>query len=934
MISRRLSLHTRTFVVFLALLGSALAGTAAAQVTVPGNYGTVQAAINAVVSGALPDGTTINVQAGTYGEALSIKNTNRSFTVRGVGGSAATVIDAAGRGAPALTIMNASGQVAFRGLTFRHGTSAVEGGGFIIKTSSPALSDCVFELNSAFRGGGGALFTSNATFSGCVIRNNTSSHFGGGLYIVNGSRPVFTGCSILNNSSGNGGAGVGNNGAGGGVFSHDSSPTFRGSKIDNNSSKFAAGGVFHQGIYGSGNGVATLTMEDSEIADNVTVQFSTTDNPAEGGGMHVEDNAVAALTRVRVLRNRANTGGGLNTYRGRYDVVDSVIDSNVAAATTKANTGFGGGVAATSNNPAAPQRPGSIINLTRTLVRNNSAVVTGGGIAVIGDNFSSIRASLSLVGSVVAGNQSQSQGGGILVNRTDASLSNSLILSNSVAGGAQPVGGGMEVTAGSGATIAGTTFAGNSAAAYGGGLFVDNGSNLQMNGSRLYNNSAAAFSGGGLFIGPPNTTGTVQNSIIADNTGYQIVEHLCGVVSYVNNTITPRAGNTDVYSGLSCGTATSVGQFESQGNGRSGNDSDVPRFQHVLAAPAAGTAFTLAWAVGRATAVTIGGVGTFNGSIGTTDVAPPFSTTYSLTATASGPDGGDYGAVTAGVSVVQPPITSRGPAARGDFDGDGRSDTSVFRPTDGTWYLRYATGATSGVQWGGGSDIPVPADYDGDGKTDVAVFRPSDGVWYLIFSSTGAATGVAWGGGGDIPVPADYDGDGRADIVVFRPSEGIWYIRYSSTGTAAGVRWGGQGDVPVPADFDGDGKADIAVFRPGNGVWYVWYSATNTQAGYQWGGGNDVAVPGDYDGDGKADIAVFRRSDGVWYLRYASGATAGVPWGGGADIPVPGDYNGDGKTDIAVFRPSEGTWYLRYSGTGATAGIRWGAAVDIPIPQR
>jgi hypothetical protein len=126
--------------------------------------------------------------------------------------------------------------------------------------------------------------------------------------------------------------------------------------------------------------------------------------------------------------------------------------------------------------------------------------------------------------------------------------------------------------------------------------------------------------------------------------------------------------------------------------------------------------------------------------------------------------------------------------ATADFDGDGRTDLSVFRPSDGTWHVLQSGTNTYRVQpFGLNTDEIVPGDYDGDGRTDFAVFRPSTGVWYVLRSSDSLVSTINWGLATDKPVPTDYDGDGKTDIAVYR--NGTWYLLQSSN------------DKPVPSAF-------------------------------------------------------------------------------------------------------------------------------------
>src|ERR1044072_3760895 len=119
------------------------------------------------------------------------------------------------------------------------------------------------------------------------------------------------------------------------------------------------------------------------------------------------------------------------------------------------------------------------------------------------------------------------------------------------------------------------------------------------------------------------------------------------------------------------------------------------------------------------------------------------------------------------------------PYFRPTFSGFGSEVDVILQQPNGKIVLSGAFDVSNGVPRINSTRLlyalrTAPFDFDGDGKSDISLFRPSIATWFAINSSDGAFSINQWGSNGDKTVPADYDGDGKTDLAIWRPSNGVW----------------------------------------------------------------------------------------------------------------------------------------------------------------
>jgi len=299
---------------------------------VPTEWGTIQAAIQAVVWGEV-----ICVDPGVYYENLDFGG--KITTVVGIAGTTLTTIDGGNSGT---VVTMASAEVTateIRGFTLTHGAAAY-GGGVYILSSSPTLRDLVITDNHATTAGGGIhMEVAYPQIHDVVIEANSAVNSGGGIF-AQSSGGTANGFVLRGNTAE----------SGGGLYADATATAFLDGLIEDNAASMYGGGM-------SAVSGATPWLYNVRIVDNtageggggvaawggspglrsVIIAGNRALGTGEGGGLNLNASSIPTLEHVAVVGNEAGgDGGGFFTRASFPALYDTTVTHNTA-------TGNGGG---------------------------------------------------------------------------------------------------------------------------------------------------------------------------------------------------------------------------------------------------------------------------------------------------------------------------------------------------------------------------------------------------------------------------------------------------------------------------------------------------------------------------------------------------------------------------------------------------------------
>ncbi len=231
-----------------------------------------------------------------------------------------------------------------------HSISPRNGGGMYKVSSNIDITDCRFRRNDAAASGAGIyenLSTSLSVYTNCTITQNTSAVDGGGMYILTSSC-IYQDCIFTSNDATDDGAGI--------YLSGSGVPSFRKCTITSNDAGGEGGAVF---ITGSGsptldsctinsntagsNGGAVASYTTGTAGFTATVISGNTSG-STGGGLF-NNSSPAAITNCLISGNLAAGGGGIWNALSDAVIINCTIAGNRA-------TAQGGGIANGTSNPS------------------------------------------------------------------------------------------------------------------------------------------------------------------------------------------------------------------------------------------------------------------------------------------------------------------------------------------------------------------------------------------------------------------------------------------------------------------------------------------------------------------------------------------------------------------------------------------------------
>ena len=282
--------------------------TFAATINVPADQPTVQAAINAAVTG-----DTVLVAPGTYKENINFMG--KAITVTSSGGAKVTIIDG---GLAASVVTFSSGETSasvLSGFTVTNGKASFGGGGIEISSASPTILKNVIKKNQACDGDGIEVSFGSPIIRGNQIVGNIQSGCsggtgGGGIEIGGAASAQVIGNLIANNNAGDG------IGGGGISLFAAGTPTITNNIFMGNTNVTTGGAI------------SMYNLSDAVVVQNLFIKNS---SPQGGGVYYLVPSGANGPTLVNntFFDNTATTGMGSAIYANDFDVPSHLYNNIV-----------------------------------------------------------------------------------------------------------------------------------------------------------------------------------------------------------------------------------------------------------------------------------------------------------------------------------------------------------------------------------------------------------------------------------------------------------------------------------------------------------------------------------------------------------------------------------------------------------------------------